>query len=484
MAKSNLDIAKELRDLIDGFYNEIQSKFDEYHKTNLKLSLIKGKYGRGQLNEHQQREIDSLDTDIQDIKSEIEADISPFTAQAMPLVKELYTFNGSTVINTMIDDIVTLLRFLNKSQIENLDEVSREMLLAISVLIKQYETEASRTPRVFAKKPSPGEVDLNQTQSIITRLAEILGFITKAEEGFRSKIGLMSKARLEAFYKIESQRLELLVSIIPQLKSVYQYLKSDSIKPDKLNDLMGEVIAVMQKAEQLPYMDIPMYMNSGVTNLFNFSWLDYTINSMVDNLESGNYQRILPDITRTLECVDHIQKNGISEADKINDNYLEQIISENESNIGYFSKTIDAFFSSNKAIAASMPKSLFDEIQIVKNPPAVSGKDEEKIWADYKIWYDKLEDAIRDIIDFVKMYHDIKSLYPFTIALRAVDKRGRDIDNQAYVRSMQTLLNETLDSAKPMPTRKKALVAKLFNYYPEDERIARAYYRVFGVQNV
>jgi hypothetical protein len=484
MANSNIDIARDLRDKIDELYKDIQSKFDEYHKTNLKLSLIKGKYGNGQLNEHQQREIDSLATDIQEIKAEIESEISPFNAQVMPLVKELYTFDGSVVSKSMIDDVVTLLGFLNKSQIENLDEVSRELTLASAVLVKQYQSDESRSPRAFAKKPTAGEEDLDKSQGVIAKIAEILGFITKAEEGFRNRIGLMSKPRLEAFYKIESQRLELLVSIIPQLKSVYQYLKSDSIDPNKLNDLMGEVIAVMQKADQLPYMDIPIYMSSGITQLFNFSWLDYTIDGMVSNLKNGTYQKILTNITTALQWIEHIQKNGISEANKINDNYLEQIIAENQSNIEYFSKAIDDFFNNNKAMTASMPKTLYDDVNQTHNPPTVSGKDEDKIWADYKLWYDKLEENIRDLIDFVKMYHSIKSLYPFTIALRTVDKRGRDVDNQAYVRSMQTLLNEALDSSRPMPTRKKSLVAKLFNYYPADERIAKAYYRVFGVENV
>lgn len=484
MAKSNLDIARDLRDLVDGLYKEVQSKFDEYHKTDLKLSLVKGKYGNGKLNEHQQREIDSLATDVKEIRSEIESEVAPFTAQVMPLVTELYAFNGSAVSKSMIDDVVTLLGFLRKSQIENLDEVSRELFLASSVLVKQYQSDQSRSPRAFAKKPTAGEEELNKSQNVIARIAEILGFITKAEEGFRSRIGLMSKPRLDAFFKVESQRLELLVSLKPQLKSIYQYLKSDSIDPNKLNDLMGEVIAVMEKADGLPSIDIPVYMSSGVGALFNFSWLRYTLDFMKDNLQSGKYQKILPNITSALECIEHIENNSISEANKVTDNYLEQIIAENQSNIEYFARAIDDFFNSNKAMAATMPKSLYDEVQIVKSPPAVAGKDEEKVWADYKVWYDKLEDSIRDLIDFVQMYHNIKSLYPFTIALRTMDKRGRDVDTQAYVRSMQALLNEALDSDKPMPTRKKALVAKLFNYYPEDERIARAYYRVFGVENV
>ena len=44
---------------------------------------------------------------------------------------------------------------------------------------------------------------------------------------------------------------------------------------------------------------------------------------------------------------------------------------------------------------------------------------------------------------------------------------------------MQEILNEVLDKGKKMATSKKALVAKLFKFYPNDERIARAYYRIF-----
>lgn len=483
MAKTNLDYARDLRDAADDFYKEILSKADEYQKTALKLSLLKGKYGV-RPNEQQQRDIYNVSEDLQEIGAEIDADVAPFTQLIMPIIKELYAGNTSIVSRKLIDDTVQLIGYLNHASIENLDEISREISLSSSSILKQLETEQSRTPRAFAKKPTSGEIDLKQSESSISAIADILGLITKAEEAFRNKIGLMSRTRLNAFYKLESQRLDLLVAIIPDLKSVYQYLKSDNIDPSKLGEQVGEIVAVMQKAENLPYMDLPIFMNTGVGKLFNFVWLTRYIDQIQKHLSSARYQSLIVDIQTVIECIEYIQKTGISEANKITDFYLQQIIAENQNNIEYFEKEIDNYFSNNTAMVQAMPKSLYDEVNQVKNSPAVAGKDEDKIWSDYKLWYDKLEESIRDLIDFAKMYHNIKSLYPFTIALRAVDKNGKDVDNQAYVRSMQTLLNEALDGPKPMPTSKKALVAKLFNYYPADERIARAYYRVFGVENV
>ena len=133
------------------------------------------------------------------------------------------------------------------------------------------------------------------------------------------------------------------------------------------------------------------------------------------------------------------------------------------------------------AIKQMMPKSLYDQINSQLNSrPAISNKDQDKIWSDYKLWFDRFEQSLLDLIDFVKMYLGIKMLYPLTIGLRAVDPKGRDVDTQNYVHSMQTLLNEALDGDKKMPSRKKSLIEQLYNFYPNDQRIALAYYRIFN----
>lgn len=478
---ATIDIVEQMQKAVNNLYKQTQSQFDQYHKLKVKYELLKSKYGSINLNEHQQRELSQLQAQISDIESEVESEIKPFTNE---MFDRLQIVNSSSDINNMqhmviLRNILNCLDQLNTSEFSGLEELQRELKLSVDSLVSQIETESNRSPRLFAKKPDGVQTDLHTGNQKILEISNILNFANKSDQAFQSKIGVVNENRFDVIMKLASQKIELLESIMPDLKKIYQHLKSDDIDHEKLAEQVGEVMGVLKTVMDLPGVQVPSGMTSGIARIYNFSWVSLSYGEIDHSLSGGDELSLRKAIEALMGSITNLTESSISAANKVSSDFISQLVSENETNVKALGAMISDFFTKNDSLVQVMPKDLYDVINMYRNAPAVTNKEASKIWSDYKIWYSKLEDGLREIIDFLKMYYSIKTLYPLTIGLRTLDAKGRDVDNNAYVASMQEILNEALDKGKKMATSKKALVAKLFKFYPNDERIARAYYRIF-----
>ncbi len=88
-------------------------------------------------------------------------------------------------------------------------------------------------------------------------------------------------------------------------------------------------------------------------------------------------------------------------------------------------------------------------------------------------WYQALQDKWKNVLAFAKFYTRVKGLYPFTIGLRSVDSRGRDVENLKYVEAMNALLSDAL-AGKSITGAKAELVREAQRFYPGDNRVIAA----------
>lgn len=477
MSNILLPTVNKIKDITDRFFKDIRSKSDSYQNAILKVNLLKGKYGNQQLNEHQQREIQKVSDVVKELASEIDSEAHVFSAQIETLASSINTSLLNVTQAKLFKEFNDLILIFNGVEPKNVEEIAREISLSINALVNQIQTDDNRTPRTFAKKPVASDEDLKKDQNAIDEASGILLYTKKCSDAFQNKIGTVSRSRVTSFMAVSNQKLELLSGIIPNLKHISQYLQSDNIEDDELSEMVTEVLEVLKKIDSLPMVSIPDYLSKFLIN-FSFGWIRNSVLSISEELLSNDHKGLLKAIYACLELANASLKSKISDANKISDQYLEKIITDNEDNLDILAANMQKFFSIHPALKQTMPKSLYDQIfSQLNSRPAISNKDQDKIWSDYKLWYDKFEQSLMDLIDFTKMYLGIKMLYPFTIGLRAVDPKGRDVDTQNYVHSMQDLLNEALDNGKKMPTRKKSLIADLYSFFPNDHRIALAYYR-------
>jgi cell division protein FtsB len=477
---TTFDVIDVFNDLTEETYKDIQSKEDDLSKVNLKMGLLSNKYGRNP-NQQQQQDLDKLKKEINEIASGLEAEIKTYMMRAETILAGIKTDELSVVANNMLVDLLEGIDLLdNFASIKGVDELFRELFLAANSLLKQMKIDGERTPRTFAQKPDAMQVDAKLSQQAISKISTILSEIHKSHQAFTSKVGYMSKSRLNEFIKVEEQRLDMLREAQPDIKAVIQYLKSSDISTSKLYEMMGELLEKLEQAKHLPVTMVPIFMITGVINKSAYSLIPESLSEIKLQLESSDYGKLVIALMRLSKETDALSNMKISSANKVSDEYLSQLISENEKGTAYIGRQLSEFVTNNAALVSAMPRGIYDAMMQINKPPALKGKDADKIWDEYDVWYSKIEDAIRDVIDFTKTYYSIKMLYPLTIALRALNKKGRDVDNQDYVHSMQTLLNEALDGDSKIPQRKKALVAKLYQFYPTNERIVRAFYRTFG----
>ena len=78
--------------------------------------------------------------------------------------------------------------------------------------------------------------------------------------GLSVKIGVVNENRFDVIMKLASQKIELPESIMPDLKKIYQHLKSDDIDHEKLAEQVGEVMGCLKTVMDLPGVQVPSGM--------------------------------------------------------------------------------------------------------------------------------------------------------------------------------------------------------------------------------
>ena len=125
-------------------------------------------------------------------------------------------------------------------------------------------------------------------------------------------------------------------------------------------------------------------------------------------------------------------------------------------------------------VISAMPKGLQnDYYKIGTNYPLATFPEPNKAKAILQEWFDFAEEVLKDIADFAEVYIRIKSLYPFTIGMRSVDRRGRDVEYMKYVDSLNTLLDDAL-SRKSISLTKRELLFKAYDFYPHSAKFKLA----------
>lgn len=111
-------------------------------------------------------------------------------------------------------------------------------------------------------------------------------------------------------------------------------------------------------------------------------------------------------------------------------------------------------------------------------PPVIGNKPFEKIDQQYADWYEKIEKNAKKLLDFAILYTSVKSLYPMTVGMkeigRARNKNGRDGEHQAYVESLNVLLDNAL-GGKSLNIAERKAIHLLKAMYPKHPKINEAY---------